>query len=202
MNIICFGDSITETAEVAKGDRWTTILQSRLETWRPGRFTVHNRGIGGDTTAQAFDRFESDVLPLLPGLLLVQFGFNDANVRDWAMVARVGVEEFKKNLREFHRIAHVHQGQCILVVNHTVGAIPGSQGNGESYNRNLEPYNIAIRSVAETLAAPLLDLPAMMAQRRVEPNSFLADDRLHLSVEGNRVYASMVFDGLVAVLYT
>ena len=105
MNIICFGDSITEGAEFAKPERWPSVLQSKLDSGQMGRFKVYNRGVGGDTTACGFDRLDTDVLPLLPGLLLVQFGFNDANVRDWAVVPRVGLQEFKKNLREFHRIA-------------------------------------------------------------------------------------------------
>ena len=82
MNIICFGDSITEAAEVAPTARWPTVLQSKLDEWKPGRFKVHNLGIGGHTSAQGFDRLDEDLLPVLPGLVVVQFGFNDANVRD------------------------------------------------------------------------------------------------------------------------
>ena len=89
MNIICFGDSITEAAEVAPTDRWPTVLQSQLDEWKPDRFKVHNLGMGGHTSAQGFDRLDEDLLPVLPGLVLIQFGFNDANVRDWAVVPRV-----------------------------------------------------------------------------------------------------------------
>lgn len=202
MNIICFGDSITEGAEFAQADRWPTVLQSRLDTWKAGEFAVHNRGIGGDTTARGFDRLETDVLPLLPALLLVQFGFNDANVRDWAMVPRIGVREFKKNLREFHRIAHMHRGQCVFIVNHTIAEVGGEQGNGKNYNENLKAYNPAIRSVAKQLSAPAIDLPVLMKQRRIDLDAFLADDHLHLSVVGNHVYAEMVFDTLATILNT
>ncbi|MFQ6021962.1 MAG: SGNH/GDSL hydrolase family protein [Acidiferrobacterales bacterium] len=200
MNIICFGDSITEGAEFVPMDRWPTVLQSRLDVLKPSKFTVHNRGVGSDTTTRGFDRLDSDVLPLLPGLLLVQFGFNDGNVRDWAMVPRVGVEEFKRNLREFHRIAHAQQGQCVFVVNHTIAAVSGKQGNGKSYNENLQPYNPAIRAVAQQLGAPAIDLPMLMAQRRVDLETLLTDDRLHLSVPGNQIYADIVFDMLVTIL--
>lgn len=199
-NIICFGDSITEAAEFANDERWPSLLQACLDTWRPGEFKVHNRGIGGDTTACAFDRLESEVLPLLPGVLLVQFGFNDANVRDWAVVPRVGLDEFKKNLHEFHRIAHTHGGRCVFIVNHTVAAVTGKQGNGLHYNDNMEPYNSAIREVAQTCQATAIDLPALMAQWRAALDLFVVDDGLHLSAFGNRLYAEMVFGALKDIL--
>ena len=197
MNIICFGDSITEAAEVAPTDRWPTVLQSQLDEWKPGRFKVHNLGIGGHTSAQGFDRLDEDLLPVLPGLVVVQFGFNDANVRDWAVVPRVGLDEFKKNLREFHRIITVHQGRSVFIISHTIGAVPGEQGNGQSYKDNVEPYNIAIGQIAEELETSCIDLPSMMTQRQVDLGTFLSEDQIHLSADGNRIYADMVFDGLV-----
>jgi acyl-CoA thioesterase-1 len=200
MNIICFGDSITEAAGVAPTDKWPTVLQSRLDEWKPGRFEVHNLGMGGHTSAQGFDRLDEDVLPVLPGLVLIQFGFNDANVRDWAVVPRVGLDEFKKNLREFHRIITVRQGQSVFIINHTIGVLAGEQGNGQGYKDNAEAYNIAIGQIAEESQTSCIDLPSMMTQRQVDLGTFLAEDQVHLSAGGNRIYADMVFDGLVATL--
>lgn len=200
MNIICFGDSITEAARAGSGARWTALLQKELDNWQRGAFTVHNRGVGGHTSGQGFDRLHSDVLPLLPGLLLVQFGFNDANVRDWAIVPRVGLPEFKKNLREFHRVAHARGGRCVFTVNHTIGESPGRQGNGKNYQDNLRPYNRAIRKLAEELDAAHIDLPWIMAQRRIDLSEFLAEDALHLSSAGNRIYAAMMFEALRPIL--
>ncbi|MDH3670006.1 MAG: GDSL-type esterase/lipase family protein [Gammaproteobacteria bacterium] len=200
MNIICFGDSITEAAEVAPTDRWPTVLQSQLDEWKSDGFKVHNLGIGGHTSAQGFDRLDEDLLPVLPGLVLIQFGFNDANVRDWAVVPRVGIDEFKKNLCEFHRIIIACQGRSVFIINHTIGAVPGEQGNGQSYKDNVEPYNIAIGQIAEELQTSCIDLPSMMTQRQVDLGTFLTEDQIHLSADGNRVYADMVFDDLVIAL--
>ncbi len=195
-NIICFGDSITEAAEFAPEQRWPTLLQAKLDVWVSGRFTVRNCGVGGDTTARAFDRLESDVLPLLPGMLVVQFGFNDANVRDWAVVPRVGLDEFRKNLREFYRLAVAEGGKCAFIVNHTIAQVTGRQGNNRSYNDNFEPYNTAIREVARDCVALMIDLPAMLAQQRLALDRILAEDGMHLSIPGNRIYADLVFAAL------
>ena len=200
MNIICFGDSITEGAEFSKPERWPSVLQSKLDSGQMGRFKVYNRGVGGDTTACGFDRLDTDVLPLLPGLLLVQFGFNDANVRDWAVVPRVGLQEFKKNLREFHRIACASRGLCVFVMNHTIDAGSGCQGNANSYQDNLAPYNVAIREEARELSAPFIDLPRRMRQWNVSLHAFVAEDGLHLTTTGNHLYADMVFDAFKDIL--
>lgn len=194
--IICFGDSITEGAEFPIHDRWPDLLQTQLDSLHPGAFEVLNRGVGGNTSAQGFDRLATDVLPYMPGILLVQFGFNDANVRDWARVPRVGVDEFRKNLREFHRLAIKHGQHCVFVINHMIGDVNGIQGNGQSYRDNFAPYNITIRELAVRLNAPYIDLPSAMAARGVNLEAFLAPDRLHLSRAGNNVYAEMILEGL------
>lgn len=176
------------------------MLQTRLDAWQPGGFKVHNRGVGGDTTARAFDRLEDDVLPLLPGVLLVQFGFNDANVRDWARVPRVSLPEFEKNLREFYRIAAARGARCVFIVNHTIGAADGKQGNALSYKDNMEPYNIAIGEVAKSCNAEVIDLPALMRQRQIALELFVVDDGLHLSALGNQLYAELLFGALREML--
>jgi lysophospholipase L1-like esterase len=57
LNIICFGDSITEGGHVEKQHRWTSILQSMLDEKWPDNYRVINKGIGGNTSAQGLDRF-------------------------------------------------------------------------------------------------------------------------------------------------
>ncbi len=200
MNIVCFGDSITYAGGLAECDKWPTMLQYKLEEWSFGRFKVYNRGIGGNTTANGMDRFDTDVLPLLPATVLIEFGFNDSNVVDWTRVNRVGVEEYRKNLTEFQRLIKTHKGKTIFIVNHTIARREPAQGNGKSHNTNLRPYNIAVKEVAKRAKAPVIDLPAMMKKRRVDLKKFLTDDGIHLSAEGNHLYAGMVFQALKTIL--
>lgn len=194
--IICFGDSITEATEVPPGQRWTALLQTALDELWPGGFAVINRGIGNNTSAQGLDRLGTDVLPHLPGVLLVEFGLNDANVYDWARVPRVSADEFRKNLREFQRIALNSGSQCVFVVNHTLGHVPGGQGNGRPYKENFAPYNLVIRELAVTLNTPYIDLPSMMSAHRIAVKDFVDSDGIHLTAMGNRLYAEMILNGL------
>ncbi len=197
LNIICFGDSIAEGGDFDKPKRWTSLLQARLDEKFPGSYRVINKGIGGNTSAQGFDRFFDDVLPYLPGLLLVEFGFNDANVKDWSIEPRVSLEEFIRNLREFHRITTAKNTSCVFILNHTIAEVDGSQGNGLTYNENLLPYDQAVIAMAEELKAEVIDLPGLMAGNGVPLKEYLSNDNLHLSEAGNKHYAQMVFDVII-----
>ena len=198
LNIICFGDSITEGGEFEKPKRWISILQARLDENYPEGYRVINKGIGGNTSAQGFDRFCNDVLPYLPGLLLVEFGFNDANVKDWTIEPRVSLGEFVRNLREFHRIATANNTSCVFILNHSIAEVDGRQGNGLTYNRNLLPYDQAVITLAEELKAEVIDLPGIIAAKETPLDEYLSDDNLHLSEAGNKHYAQMVFDVIIA----
>lgn len=197
LNIICFGDSITEGGDVEHSKRWTSLLQARLDENFPGDYRVINKGIGGNTSAQGFDRYCDDVLPYLPGLLLVEFGFNDANVKDWSIEPRVSVGEFIRNLREFHRIATANNSSCVFILNHSIADVEGVQGNGLTYNENLSPYDQAVITLAEELKAEIIGLPEMMAAKGVPLQEYLSDDNLHLSEVGNKHYAQMIFDVII-----
>ncbi|GEM_PF-1275036 len=199
INIICFGDSITEGAEFTINDRWTSLLQIKLDTAKPETFSVHNKGISGNTTAQGFDRINTDVLPLLPGFVFIQFGLNDANVRDFSMEPRVGLAEFEKNLKEFHRIVKAHNSVPIFVLNHTIGEVEDEQGNGESYNDNFAPYNRAIQAIANEVGASLVDIPMQMLARGIKAEDFVSDDQIHLSLAANNDYAEFIYAGLNAI---
>jgi len=200
MHIVCFGDSITHACNFSERDRWPTILQCTLDEWRPNTYKVYNRGIGGETSTEGLDRFETDVLPLLPAVVLVEFGFNDSYVRPWSKRPRVGLDEFKANLREIHRVVRTRKGRCVFIVNHTTGTVGTRAGNGKTHNTNIAGHNAAIAQVAKALKAPLIDLPSLMKQRRVSVKRFVCEDNLHLSVEGNHIYADLVFESLKPLL--
>ena len=200
MNLICFGDSITDGAEFSVADRWPSVLARLLEEWRPGGFVIYNRGVGGHTSRQGIERFEVDVAPLLPGLVLVQFGLNDANVYDWTTEPRVGVEEFQANLREIYQRVAALGGRTVFIVNHRLGPVEGWQGNDCSFNENFEPYNPAIRRTAQALGAPLIDLPALMQARGISAGDFVVSDGMHLKRSANALYAEIVFGELLGIL--
>ena len=196
INIICFGDSITEACEFPVPSRWTSLLQHKLDRAKPDVYKVHNRGISSNTTAQGIDRFAADVLPLFPGILLIEFGFNDANVYHHNQVPRVSLYEFERNLREFHRLAIATSSIPVFIVNHLIAEIDDVQGNQQSFNHNFQPYNELIRTIAKDLSAHLIDLPDMMQSLNIVIKDFVSADGIHLDINANETYAEMIYNGL------
>lgn len=196
--IVCFGDSITFGKREPVGFAWTAQVATELNRSFPGKFEVFNRGVGGNTTAQGLERFAADVAPLLPAVVLVEFGFNDAHVAAGIGVHRVGLSEFQRNLLEMIRLVRAGKGRPVLLANHPIPADRTGtiQGNGKSYAANFRPYQPAIRSVAEKSRTPLIDLEKSMKRSRVSLAELLIEDGLHLSRSGNAIYARHVLRGL------
>jgi lysophospholipase L1-like esterase len=197
--VVCFGDSITHAQDCAEADRWTTQLAFQLEQASPGRFEVFNRGIGGNTTALALDRIQNDVISLLPGLVLIEFGINDAYVFPWAKIPRVALPGYMENLAEILRQVRAAQGEAVLIINHpiTTRTDQHPQGNNKSVGANLEPYSQEARAWARNENLTVIDLPELLKQEVVSMEEFWSDDGVHLSPLGNRLYANFVFSSLV-----
>jgi len=77
LTICGLGDSLTEGWMVRKG--YTEFLVEFIaEEYKKSNVNFINRGIPGDTAEGGLYRLRGDVLDRDPGLVLVQFGLNDA----------------------------------------------------------------------------------------------------------------------------
>jgi lysophospholipase L1-like esterase len=166
---------------------WTWQLQNRLAKMSSDQWHVHNAGVGGNTTALGLDRFMQDVNPWLPATVLIEFGINDCYIFEHAQIARVSVDEYVRKAN----------GMPVLIANHTMTSQGGhSQGNAQTVQSNIQPYQQALRHHAAQWGVLVIDLPARMEIRQVNLLSFLAVDGVHLSERGQAVYAAMVFEAI------
>lgn len=199
-NLILFGDSITEAVEVPPEARWPRLLEQALQRQRPGVWRVYPRGIGGNTTAQALDRFHTDVLPYLPGVVVFQFGFNDCNVFDWSPVPRVSSAEFRRNLGAMVDVVLARGGSAAIIINHLLGEVTGVQGNGVDYVENYGVYEDVLRDFSGYRDVTVIDLPAGMREAGIAPEDFNGADGIHLSDIAHPHYARIVLDRMHGVL--
>jgi lysophospholipase L1-like esterase len=194
-NVVCLGDSITHGNGFPERDRWPTALQGLLDSRWPGVFAVYNCGCGGDTTAQGIERMQACVLPLMPGIVIVEFGFNDACCREWQAKPRVGKAEFQDNLEAIAAMVRGRNGSVVYLLNHIPVGKVGRQGDGVSYCRRVAAYNSVVRGVARRVGAPVVDWPGYIRRKGLKPADYLRD-AVHLSAAGNHKYASSVLDAL------
>ena len=99
-NVIAFGDSLTEGYRVDPGQGWPEQLSAIVG--RP----ILNRGVSGNTTADALARLERDVLAEDPRVVLVCLGGND-------MLRQMPADQQFENLRTIVRRI---QGKGALVI--------------------------------------------------------------------------------------
>jgi lysophospholipase L1-like esterase len=85
-NIIAFGDSLTYGTGAPPNLSYPAQLSKLLKQ------PVINAGVPGDTTSEALERLESDVLSRSPGIVLLTLGGNDLKNRMPAQTAFANLE--------------------------------------------------------------------------------------------------------------
>jgi acyl-CoA thioesterase I len=193
-HLIVLGDSVVAASDQPEHGRWTTHTQTVLDQHQPGGWSVWNRGIGGETSQQGLDRLQRDVIPLLPGIVVIAFGINDAYVLPWSRTPRIGLAQFAANISELgQRIAELG-GIPWLVVPHLLHLRPDqhTQGDGSDLNRRLEEYRSVLRRLGSSHGWHTLDLLQGLTQCGEPPATLLADDGLHLSTVGNHHYGDVI----------
>ncbi len=186
MRIVCFGDSITHGYGLDDTQRWTGLLAQAL----PGH-DVRNHGVCGNTTALALDRIIADILPLLPGICIIEFGLNDCALYAGRLRPRVSISEFRDNLDEIVSLCQTAGGICLLVAHHRVSP-------AELFH--IEPYNAVIRELATIKRVAMVDVAAGINARGEDAAALLHDDGVHLSPTGNRTYATLIHAALAPLL--
>lgn len=208
--LVVFGDSTT--AKRGELKIYAEILQKELPAkGLPVR--VVNAGVGGHNTQHAHARFEKDVLSLDPGIVVIQYGINDAAVDVWkdppATTSRVSIEDYVKNLRHFIRTLKARRTQVILMTPNPLrwtpkmrelyGKPPYLPNETNGFNTQLEAYAEAIRHIAGTENVPLVDVYRSFEQVGMTEGQSVDDlllDGIHPNERGHRLVAEQ----LIAVL--
>lgn len=207
VTLVHMGDSITFGQYIDPASRWTSLIADRLRRHAVSRcleIDSHNRGISGETTRMGLERYPKDVQELSPDVMTLQFGLNDCNC--WQTdrgVPRVSESAFKANLLEMIvRARRFGARHIILSTNHrTLRRDP--MISGEVYEEANARYSDLIRAVAREAAVTLCDIQAVFKPFSDEELARIllpAPDQLHLSVEGNRVYADAIWPFILAAV--
>lgn len=195
--LVYMGDSITYGQYLDPALRWTSSIDRELARDFPGLVRTLNQGISGDTTRIALERFPRAVQAHRPDVLTLQFGLNDCNRWDTDHGhPRVSESAFAANLREMIDRARIFgTEQIVLSTNHPTLRLDRIAG-GEPFETGNRRYNELVREVAAETEVVLCDIAeafatfddAELAELLLPP-----PDTLHLSAEGNRVYAEAIW---------
>lgn len=158
--ILFFGDSITAFRE-------NVIVASDLFVERFPQHEIVNRGVRGNDTGLARERFQQDVVAEQPDVLIFSFGCNDAaiDVYKSKTVPRIPLEAYLDNLKFFIREMRVIRTEMIFFTPPPLVLVEGLKPYyyGEPYishgfNFMLDQYIAAARRLMEKENVPVADV--------------------------------------------
>jgi lysophospholipase L1-like esterase len=202
ITVVCFGDSITE-AEAGVSEpqkRWPDILGRRLSEEFPGtEFSVINSGVGGNSAREAMARYERDVTAHNPDYVLLEFGGNNDDPK--RRERRVDETEFREHLRRFRdglpaktKVVVITFPQ-VIDSRHIYSTYPEYQELKAKYgghDARVEMFRNITREFARENGYPVADLSAEM--RKFDAAKHTLPDGVHLTEDGNRLLAGMIFE--------
>ncbi|NLC22916.1 MAG: hypothetical protein GX776_00340 [Oxalobacter sp.] len=168
---------------------WVSLLAAELAQRHPAA-RVHNAGVNGETVEGGLWRLSECLAPLVPDLLYVQFGLNDA----WINIC--SAEEYTDMMWEIVFRALESGVRAVVVgTNHPVWAGQDVYGAAD-YPQRVRQFNASLRS-RFALAPERVSLADTEAHwgglgSREALVPLLQADGVHLSSQGNRVYANFL----------
>ncbi len=163
--IICFGDSITFGYGANPGEDYPSVL-SRMVS-----LPVINAGVDGDTSFQALERLEADVLSRNPRLVIVEFGGND-------FLQKIPKSETLNNLAKvIDRIQQ--QGAMVALVDISAGFF-------------FQEYRSAFKKLAREKKAVFV--PVVLTNIITNPS--MKSDFFHPNARGYKMIAKRVYQAV------
>jgi len=184
---------LSENQQLASLDssnmRMILLGDSRIEMWSPKLefpdYMIINRGIGGDTSAQALLRLQSDVIALNPDVVVVQIGINDLKAigvvpekKEWI------IRQVKSNIRQMTSRLNEH-GIHLLLMTVLPTAEPDIMRRlvwSDEIGRSVVSVNQYIRSLVSDEISIIDCTPVSGMSDSMNPEYAL--DTLHLNTKG------------------
>lgn len=185
IKIVALGDSLTEGMVSSSWDMFP--YTEFLKEMAGSGIEFKNRGICGELTGQMMVRLKKDVLELKPDYMILLGGANDIG---WGLAA----EKILKNLMEMCLIAWQHNVRPVLC------AIPPVEGSPAA-NEIRENINGELAAFCREENIPYIDLYTPLCGPGDEGlKAEYSDDGLHLSPEGYRKVAEIVYSDFIKSL--
>lgn len=180
ISIEAFGSSNTERRQ--PGMNWFDVLDLGLK-YRYGcfNFISINTGVGGDTTRMMLSRFDRDVLPHRPDLVIITAGGNDSNPP-----RNISAEEYRANLLKLHERVTAFGGEVIFQTYYACKLECLSDEMAERMVFNMQQ----VREVAEITGSCLQDhfkRWERLRQKEYSLYTLLMRDNMHVNTAGNSV---------------
>jgi lysophospholipase L1-like esterase len=194
---VALGDSYTIGTGITEDKAWPTVLTKHLQKNKLNIKLVANPAHSGWTSADVIerelpvlDRSDADFVTLLIG------------VNDW--VQGVKPEKFQQNLE--YIIEHVQKKlkdktKFLIITLPDFGVTTTGKifGNGRNITEGIKEFNKIIEATAKKYGVKTADL-FYISKKMETDRSLVADDGLHPSEKGHKLWEAMIFPEAYAIL--
>lgn len=195
VNVVFFGDSITEAATGETG--YITRLDRLLNKDRANGFQLIGAGISGHKVPDLQKRLDRDVLAKDPKLVVIYIGINDV----WHSLSGKGtpVDQFRDGLVDIIQRIHAAGAGVILCTPSVIGE---RTDGGNELDAKLDEYASISREVAAGTGVRLVDLRQLFLRelKIINPdndaNGHLTTDGVHLNDAGNEFVQECLGDAI------
>ena len=189
VHVLALGESNTEHFMV--GAHWFDYVNMGLmhtyRKWTSDRSSVDNpalclnAGTSNNTTAELLARFDRDVTPFKPDLLILTAGVNDANPK-----CNVSREMMHGNMVEIRRRVNSWGGDVLFQTCYCCD-YEKFREKSPQWADNYEPYMEVVRSVAGEYLNDNYSRWKLLHDCNIQSFRLLMRDHLHLNPVGNAV---------------
>lgn len=193
--IVCLGDSLTYGYGVLSHVAYPAVLAQELPEKRPeSQWRIYNRGVNGDTSRDALQRLEADVLQLKPQIVVILLGSNDSALNEGQYCTPWQYEQNLSQILEQllalrQERQEFHDGCCLPLLI-TPPPVVDTDFYPFTTTDRIEWYREIVLRLAEKYACPVIDLFSVFLQQKEAGDAAYEDlfqfDGLHWS---NRGYA-------------
>lgn len=178
--IVFLGDSVTT------GHTYILLIEQAIAAavGAGERPTLINAGAGGNTSQDALERIERDVLPHRPTHVVICIGLNDA-------ARRVPLDDYRGNIVAIIELLEQNDIRPVIATTSLLGEKFADR------DALLEDYIKFLRNLCSQRGYRLADVyEAFEAHRRRTGDSLLEDDDFHPNLEGQQPYAQAMLTAL------
>ncbi len=174
MKVVLFGDSLTFGYGVWPKDNIEHLLKN---CYKDTEFI--NSGVNGDTTREAAERFENDVLKFNPDIVTFLFGSNDSAMGEGAYRT---LYEYRLNLQAMVEEIRLKNKDCKIIMI-TPPPVDDTVFMPWTYNDRLAPYCSTVREISYEYNTYLADFNKHLSGIE-DLTLYLQEDGCHLSEKG------------------
>lgn len=192
--IVAFGDSLTYGYGVLDQIAFPVCLKKDFPKWR-----IINKGVNGDTTRDALERINQDVLIFNPQIVTIFFGSNDCSLVEGYYLPLI---EYEKNLRSITELVLSLQHEKkfnngkTLPIFITPPPVVDTDFFPFTTTDRVKLYAESVKKIAAEYQYPVIDFfSALWAKKEEEDfEDFFQFDGIHLSNKGYALLYPMIRD--------